>query len=403
MPGFELFGDAERREVNEVLESGILARYGFDKSRNSIWKAKDLEKELAITLGGDYVHAVSSGTAALTTAMMALGIGAGHEVIMPTFCFVACFEAIVTVGAIPVLVDIDETLTLDPSAVEVAITKKTKAVLAVHTCGAMAQMEELNSLCSRHNLILIEDVSQAFGGTYAGKALGTIGLAGIYSFDFLSTITCGEGGAIITNDPSVYKRCDEYSDHGHDHLAEVRSNDDHRYFGANHRISELHAAVGLAQLRRLSEILDRQRSNFGLLSKSLKEVPGIALRTVPDEAGDTCTHLSFFLPTEKITRQVVEDMQAQEIPCFYWYESKWNYIAKWEHLKNGSWMNRLYDDHKMAILHYSNQAFPISDSIMSRCISLAVSLTWTEEEAQARGKAIAEIVSNVIIKDSQSA
>jgi 8-amino-3,8-dideoxy-alpha-D-manno-octulosonate transaminase len=403
MPGFELFGDAERKEVNEVLDSGILARYGFDNSRNNSWKAKDFEKELASTLGGQYVHAVSSGTAALTTAMMALGIGAGHEVIMPTFCFVACFEAIVTVGAIPVLVDIDETLTLDPSAVEAAITKKTKAVLAVHICGAMAQMDELRSVCDKYHLLLIEDASQAFGGTYAGKALGTLGIAGVYSFDFLSTITCGEGGGVITNDPSVYKRCDEYSDHGHDHLAEHRVNDNHRYFGANHRISELHAGVGLAQLRRLPDILNRQRRQYDLLSRSLRDVPEVSFRIVPDETGDTCTHLSFFLPTEKIARQVLQDMQAQDVPCFYWYESKWNYIAKWEHLKNGSWMNRLYDDHKMAILHYSNQAFPISDSIMSRCISVAVSLKWTDEEAQARGKAIAEIISNVIIKDSQPA
>ena len=164
MPGFELFGDAERKEVNEVLESGILARYGFHKARNGVWKAKDLEQKLAEKLNAEYVHSVSSGTAALTTAMMALGIGAGHEVILPTFCHVGCYEAIVTTGATPVMADVDETLTLSPEAVKAAITGKTRAVLVVHTCGGMAQMDELIQVCKQHDVLLIEDASQAIGG-----------------------------------------------------------------------------------------------------------------------------------------------------------------------------------------------------------------------------------------------
>src|SRR5262245_37347930 len=127
MPGFELFGAEERKEVNDVLETGILMRYGFDGPRKGIWKAKELEQEICKTFNAGHSQLVSSGTAALTIAMSALGIGAGDEVIMPTFTFVASFEAVISVGAIPVLVDIDETLTLNPAAVEEAITPRTKA------------------------------------------------------------------------------------------------------------------------------------------------------------------------------------------------------------------------------------------------------------------------------------
>ncbi len=161
MPGYELFGAQERKEVNDVLETGILMRYGFDGARNGIWKAKELEQEICKTFGAGYAQLASSGTAALTTVMAALGIGAGDEVIMPTFTFVASFEAVLSVGAIPVLVDIDETLTLDPSAVEAAITNRTKAVMPVHMCGSMSQMDELKAICTKHKLLLLEDACQA--------------------------------------------------------------------------------------------------------------------------------------------------------------------------------------------------------------------------------------------------
>src|SRR6202000_1712527 len=143
MPGYELFGAQERKEVNDVLETGILMRYGFDGMRGGTWKAKELEAEICKACGNKYAQLVSSGPAALTTAMAALGIGAGDEVIMPTFTFVASFEAVLSVGAVPVLVDIDETLTIDPKAVEQAITSRTKAIMPVHMCGSMAQLQEL--------------------------------------------------------------------------------------------------------------------------------------------------------------------------------------------------------------------------------------------------------------------
>jgi 8-amino-3,8-dideoxy-alpha-D-manno-octulosonate transaminase len=399
MPGYELFGAQERKEVNDVLETGILMRYGFDGLRNGTWKAKELEQELCSTFGAGYAQLLSSGTAALTTAMAALGIGAGDEVIMPVFTFVASFEAVLSVGAIPVMVDIDETLTLDPAAVEAAITRRTKAVMPVHMCGSMSQMDELVAICKQHKLLLLEDACQAIGASYKGKKVGTIGDAGTFSFDFVKIITCAEGGAVITNNKAVYQKCDQYSDHGHDHMGKDRGADLHPYLGYNFRISELHAAVGLAQLRKLPEFLELQLRNHSIIHNTLKKVDGLSFRVIPDPAGDTGSFLSFFLPTEEMAREAIAALQAAGIAGnFYWYDNNWHYIRKWQHLQSGSWMHRLHDDQKKMVMHYTNQAFPASDAIMGRCISSAISLLWNEEQAQERADKIAGVLETIMAK-----
>src|SRR5215207_2146740 len=289
MPGFELWSDAERKEVNDVLETGILMRYGFDVQRKGVWKAKELEQEICKRFGSKHAHLLSSGTAALTTALAALGIGTGDEVIMPSFTFVASFEAVLSVGAIPVLVDVDETLTLDPQAVRKAIGPKTKCIMPVHMCGSMADMDALQLICKEHNLLLLEDACQSIGASYKGKSLGTIGDAGTFSFDFVKTMTCGEGGVVLTNKEEVYVKCDGYTDHGHDHKGADRGADLHPFLGYNFRISELHAAVGLAQIKRLSDFLTIQKRNHAALKKILETISGIEFRRIPDAAGDSCT------------------------------------------------------------------------------------------------------------------
>jgi 8-amino-3,8-dideoxy-alpha-D-manno-octulosonate transaminase len=397
MPGYELFGAAERKEVNDVLETGILMRYGFDGARKGMWKAKELEQELCTRFGAGYAQLLSSGTAALTTAMAALGIGAGDEVIMPTFTFVASFEAVLSVGAIPVMVDIDDTLTLDPKAVEAAITHRTKAVMPVHMCGSMAQMDELKAICDTHKLLLLEDACQAIGASYKGKSVGTIGHAGTFSFDFVKIITCAEGGAVLTNSEAIYKKCDQYSDHGHDHAGKDRGADLHPYLGYNFRISELHAAVGLAQVRRMQEFLTIQLRNHSIIKNTLEQVEGLTFRRIPDPNGDAGSFLSFFLPTEDMARQAAAGLAAAGIGGnFYWYDNNWHYIRKWQHLQSGSWMHRLHDDQKKQVMHYTNQAFAISDAIMSRCISSSISLLWDEAQAQERADKMAEVLRRVM-------
>lgn len=388
MPGFELWGAEERKEVNDVLETGVLMRYGFDGPRRGMWKAQELEKAITEVFGCRHAQLTSSGTAALTTAMSALGIGYGDEVIMPAFTFVASFEAVLSVGAIPVLVDIDESLTLAPEAVKAAITPRTKCVMPVHMCGSMAHMSELKAICKANNLLLLEDACQSIGGTYKGQRLGTIGHAGTFSFDYVKTITCGEGGVVMTNDADVYEKCDGYTDHGHDHKGVDRGADLHPFIGYNFRISELNAAVGLAQIRKLDQILAIQRRNNQLLRSYLQQVPGISFRVIPDPEGDNASFLSWMLPTEEQTRAAVAEMKEAGIMAgnFYWYDNNWHYIRKWDHLKYAATLNSINPLQAEALQKLADTDFSASDAIMSRCISTAISLLWTEEQIREKGE-----------------
>lgn len=400
MPGFELFGEEERKHVNDVLETGILMRYGFDAARKGIWKADELEKAVIQTFGCQYAHLTSSGTAALTTAFAALGIGVGDEVIMPSFTFVASFEAVLSVGAIPVLVDVDESLTPIPAAVEAAITPRTKCIMPVHMCGSMAYLDELAAICQKHNLLLLEDACQSIGGTYKGKHLGTIGHAGTFSFDFVKTITCGEGGVVMTNDQAIWEKCDGYTDHGHDHKGADRGADLHPFIGYNFRISELHAAVGLAQIQKLPTILAMQRKNNQLLCQHLQQIPEVSFRIVPDPAGDNGAFLSWFLPTAELMQAFVAEMKAQNALAghFYWFNNNWHYIKKWDHLKTATSLNTIHESQKVALLALSTQDFSVSDAVLSRCVSTAISLTWTEEQIHAKGQQMVEVLKKVLNK-----
>ena len=387
MPGYEFFGDEERKEVNDVLETGILMRYGFDGPRKGIWKSKELEAEICKRFGCNHAQLTSSGTGALTTAMAALGVGAGDEVIMPAFTFVASFEAVLSMGAIPVLVDIDKTLTLSPEAVKAAITPKTKCIMPVHMCGSMADLDALKAICNEHKLILLEDACQSIGGTYKGKALGTIGDAGTFSFDFVKTITCGEGGVVMTNDKDVYVKSDAFTDHGHDHLGVDRGADLHPFLGYNFRISELHAAVGLAQIKKLDNFLAIQKKNNQILRSYIEQIPGVSFRQVPDPAGDSYSFLTWFLPSQSKTEKVIEALKSEGILAgnFYWYANNWHYIRKWDHLKTAKSLYGLSADQQKALTDLQNTTFEKSDEIMSKCVSTAISLTWTEEQVHEKG------------------
>jgi len=330
-----LFGEAEKKEVQDVLNSGVLMRYGFDGLRQGHWKAKELEKEIESNFDVKYAQLVSSGTAAVSLALASAGIGAGDEVIIPCFTFVASFEAIVMIGATPVIVDIDDTLTLDIVAVQNAITHKTKAIMPVHMCGSMANLDALIKICRSHNLILIEDACQAIGGSYNGKALGTLGDLGCFSFDFVKTVTCGEGGVVITNNNDLYINADLYSDHGHDHLGIDRGADTHPYLGYNFRISELNAAVGLAQFRRLDDFINIQKKHYTIIRNELENLNGLTFRTVPKGGEESYAFLNFFLDDLDTARKVNSAFKSNGIDvCFHYYDNNWHYIRNWGHLKS---------------------------------------------------------------------
>ena len=393
MPGFELFGDKERMEVQNVLDSGVLMRYGFDAMRNGHWKALELEQGLAKRMQTQYAHAVSSGTAALTVALASAGIGAGDEVIMPTFTFVASFESILALGAVPVLVDIDDTLTLKPEAVEKAITPKTKVVMPVHMCGSMADLNALKAICEANDLLLLEDACQAIGGTYHGKPLGSIGDLGCFSFDYVKTITCGEGGALITNNKAYYENAHKYSDHGHDHIGNNRGAEEHPFLGYNFRISEMNAAVGVAQLARLDDFLAIQKRNYTLLREALSQIPEVVFRTVPEGGEENYSFLNFFMPSGELAQIAHQELiEAGVDGCFHWFDNNWHYYRKWEHLTDRKWLGKLPQDVVESLPDYSKADFSESDQWMSRNISCLIKLGWTEEEVKIRAKQMVDAI-----------
>ncbi|WP_431121435.1 DegT/DnrJ/EryC1/StrS family aminotransferase [Flagellimonas flava] len=397
MPGFELFGDKERAQVKDVLDSGVLMRYGFDGMRNNHWKAKELEAALAQKMKSNHVHLVSSGTAALTVALASAGIGAGDEVIMPTFTFVASFESILALGAIPILVDVDDTLTLNPEAVKKAITPRTKVVMPVHMCGSMANLEALQTICDQQGLLLLEDACQAIGATYHGKPLGSIGDLGCFSFDYVKTITCGEGGAILTNNEAYYQNAHKYSDHGHDHIGNDRGAEAHPFLGYNYRISEMNAAVGLAQLYRLDEFIAIQKKNYGIMREVLSHIEGVQFRTVPEGGEENYSFLNFFLPSEKLARNAQKALgEAGVDGCFYWYDNNWHYYRKWEHLTQKKSLGKLPKDVLEALPNYEKADFSASDHWVGRNISCLIKLGWTADDVKLRAQTMADVLRKIL-------
>ncbi|MDA9303874.1 DegT/DnrJ/EryC1/StrS family aminotransferase [Flavobacteriaceae bacterium] len=393
MPGFELFGDAERKEVNDVLDSGVLMRYGFDGMRQGHWKAKELEDAIQSRFDVKHAQLLSSGTAAVSLALASAGIGAGDEVIMPCFTFVASFEAILMLGATPILVDVDDTLTLDIEAVQASITPKTKAIMCVHMCGSMANLNALKQICDSHHLFLIEDACQAIGGTYNGKALGTIGDLGCFSFDFVKTVTCGEGGVVITNNKEFYTHSDQFSDHGHDHLGTDRGAETHPILGYNFRISELNAAVGVAQFGRLDEFLAIQKKYYTIIRNELSSIEGITFRSVPEGGEESYAFLNFFLDDLEIARNVHQAFKTNGIDvCFHYYDNNWHYIRKWEHLTSQKSLFPLSQEVKDGLAYLTNKTFEKSDHYIGRNLSCLIKLSWTEEDVKQRAQTMAKLI-----------
>ena len=307
-PGMELIGEEEKRELLEVIESGYLFRYGSPD--NPAFKAKvyQLEQDVATLLGVPYTVAVNSGTTALLVALGGLGIGPGDEVIVPGYTFIASMSSIIYARAIPILAEVDKTLNLDPEDVRRKITPRTKAIMAVHMLGNPARMDELKAIADEHNLLLIEDTAQAFGASYKGKMLGTIGDAGTYSFNIFKTITAGDGGMVVTDDETAYKRFFGFHDQGHSPLRMGVEVGNRAFVGLDFRMTELTAAVLLAQLRKLEVIRGRLHANKDRFKAAIADIEGIDFRELPDPQGECATLLTVFLPTEEIARKVAGEL-----------------------------------------------------------------------------------------------
>ncbi|HTG61399.1 MAG TPA: DegT/DnrJ/EryC1/StrS family aminotransferase, partial [Terriglobia bacterium] len=264
-PGMELVGEEEIQEVLEVLRGGYLFRYGVsvgvDADPRFKGKVYQCEQEIASYAGVRYAVAVNSGTSALLAALVGLGIGPGDEVIVPGFTFIASISSIVHAKAVPVLAEIDETFNLDPEDVKRKITPQTKAIMAVHMMGNPARLDELKQIGEEHGIPILEDCAQAFGATYKGRTVGSVGRAGTYSFNVYKTITSGDGGMVVTDDEEVYRRAFAFHDQGHSPLRTGVEIGERPFFGLDFRFTELQAAVLLAQFRKLPHLLQRLRAN----------------------------------------------------------------------------------------------------------------------------------------------
>lgn len=390
MAGTELFGAEERKEINDVMETGVLFRYGHDAQRNNHWKAKDFENEVKKITGAKFAHAMSSGSTAIATALAASGIGAGDEVIVPPFTFIASVEAVLFIGAIPVFAEIDETLCLSAEGIEKAITKNTKGVCLVHMCGGNAEMDSIMAVIKKHNLILVEDAGQAFASSYKGTYTGLFGKAGSYSFDFFKIATAGEGGVLVTNDEETYKKADVYSDHGHSHVGAKRGMEEHPYLGFNYRISELHAAIGLAQTRRVPGIKEKNQHNKKFMQKLLSANKHIGFAKVGDESGDSATFLNLLLPDKDTTQRVVNEFNAAGVMGFdYWFLNMYHFINQWDHLKNLQTVSNLPAQILERSQDYNTMQLPQTQEVVGRLISFSVKVAWTEEQMK-------ELATNII-------
>jgi 8-amino-3,8-dideoxy-alpha-D-manno-octulosonate transaminase len=385
MPGYEIIGEEEQKEILDVLSRKVLFRYEFDVPRKGIYKVNAFEKAFAEYCGVKHALAVSSGTAALRVALAALGVGPGDEVITQGFTFVATWEAILDAGAIPVFAEIDDTLCLDPKDLANKVGPKTKLVIPVHMCGAQARINEILEAANRLGIPVLEDTAQSCGGRLKGKALGTFGKMGTFSFDSVKTMTTGEGGMVITDDKDLYIRASEYHDHGHDHDPNVgRGLEKRSFIGFNYRMMELQGALGLAQLRKLDTvILARQRENKKQIKDVLARINGITFRAIPDPDGDTATFLMFFLPDKEKTKAFNGIMAEEGCPAVYWYENTWHYLEKWEHLLGGKSLLPSGYPFKTETgktrCHYDASLLPKTAEILSRCLTIPINIEMDEQ------------------------
>jgi 8-amino-3,8-dideoxy-alpha-D-manno-octulosonate transaminase len=375
MPGSELIGKEERDAVIAVFDQGA------QLSRRPDSRVAKFEQAVCGRLGARYGHAVPSGTAALLTSLKAMGIGPGDEVITQSHTFVATVEAIIEAGAVPVITEIDRTLNMDPEDLEWRITDKTKAIIPVHMLGVAAKMDRILSIARREGLRVLEDNAQAAGGTYKGKHLGTLGEAGILSFDFGKLVTTGEGGMVLTDDREIYLQAREYADHGHEqNPAFPRGEDTRRMGGFNFKMMEIPAAIGLVQLGRLDFALGRLQENKRRLKEGIRDIPGIEFRELPNPEGDTCDTLVFFLGDAKTALAFAKSLKERGIGTKNLPDAvRWHFASTWDH------MLPRFDLYRGKDL---GSLWPASNDLIGRAIALPVNILMTGAEIGQRIESI---------------
>ena len=317
-PGSYLIGEEEKKELEEVIKSGYLVRYGSKDDKNFKRKVATFEKEFSQYTKIKYCIAMNSGTSALLSGLAALGIGPGDEVIVPGYTFIASISAIIYARAIPVLCEIDKSLTMDPSDVEKKITKRTKAIMPVHMLGNPCDMNRILKIAKKYNLYVIEDCCQAVGGSYRNKKLGSFGEIGAYSMNWYKIITTGDGGVFATNDKNLYEKAFGFHDQGHMPLRFGLEIGNRSIIGLNFRINELTGAVALAQLRKLNKIIDTLRYKKSKLKNLIGDMPGVSFRKINDP-GECATLLTLIFKNSKDANSFANKIGAKTLMHSGWH------------------------------------------------------------------------------------
>lgn len=361
-PGAYCFGDEERQEVMDVLESGHLSRYGDLNDPSFKHKVYSFEQEFSEHCEVEHTIATSSGTASLLISILALGICPGDEVLVPGYTYVASISSIIYAQATPVLVEIDESLNINPLDIEKKITDKTKAIMVVHMLGNPCDMSAIMEIAKRHNLFVIEDGCQAIGASYRGKKVGSFGNLGVFSLNRYKMIA-GEGGVITTNDDVLYQRAFAIHDQGH------RPHRSSKYaagslIGLNLKMNELTGAVALAQVRKLDTMLKILRANKKVLKNKLADIPGIKFRVINDDAGECATLLTVIFDSKEKADRVAEQLGIKTL-----VHSGWHVYSNMEQIID----HRTPTNNWSVASRYSTPgSLPMTDDILSRSVNISI-------------------------------
>jgi len=357
-PGAYWFGKEEMEAVIEVMKGGYLFRYGSEDDPKFLHKVATLEKEFARYCDVKFAVATSSGTSSLFSLASSLGAKPGDEIIVPAYTFVASYTSVIFAGMIPVLAEIDESLTLDPDDIEHRITPRTKAIMPVHMLGNSCDMDRIMAVAKKHNLLVLEDCCQAAGASYKGKKVGSIGNAGAYSLNIFKTINSGDGGLIVTDDEDLYETAFGVHDQGHKPSRLGVEIGNRNVLGLNFRMNEITAAVGLAQLKKIDRIVNTLRQKRKKLKDILSKADGFKFRTLNDPEGDCSTVCTVIFNTRKQAAAVSGALGSKTVD-----QSGWHVYANMEHVLN--YLKNAGQPHKKG-------SYPKTDDILSRAMNISV-------------------------------
>ena len=315
--GTAFYGEEETREVADVVRLRRPFRW-YGPGKEPPAKVATFEREFARRMQSRFALAVTSGSAALQAAVAACGIGPGDEVILPAWTWHSCFNAIVLAGALPVFAEIDESFNIDPGDIESKITPQTRLIMAVHLQGNPADMDRVLEIARRRRVRVLEDCAQSVGASYKGRPVGSMGDIGIYSLQINKTITSGEGGAVVTNDPLLFERASRYHDLGslrppHEHLVGGAKAD--WVTGSQFRMSEFTGGVLCAQLRKLDRIVESVRSSARRVYDGVRDLPGIKFRQLPDPQGELGAAVFLGFDTKARCDRFRAAMKAENVPA----------------------------------------------------------------------------------------